>query len=167
MTKLYFVKTNGYDMAISDNGNTRKVLVESEENPLCDHESSALDYLKSITDDSSWETYEESVEELIADNKILAHILKITAYEIYDAWQDGLSTPISDMKHDEIINSLKEYADGAFDVNLSDAIAEKIAECQKNYTDACNGELEGYKFRECGLNYDHLIKFELQDIEVY
>jgi len=118
-------------LVISDNGKTRKVLVESEQNPLCDYETSALDYLKSITDDSNWETYEKSTKELIAGNEILAQLLRITAFEIYDAWKDGLETPISDMTRTEVIRSLKEYANGVFDVKLSNETAEKIAECQK------------------------------------
>lgn len=90
----------------------------------------------------------------------------MTAYDIYDAWKDGINKNIADMPREEIISSIKAYADGAFDVNISNDVAEKIATCQENYTAACNGELEGYKFREYGLNHDHLIKFKLQDITV-
>lgn len=74
MKKLYFVRTNGYDMLVSDNGEVRKVLTDNNDVLLCDVENPA-EYLKNVVeDDSSWEEYTETVEELTADAEILAEI---------------------------------------------------------------------------------------------
>lgn len=76
MKKLYFVRTNGYDMLVSDNGESRRVLTDNNDVLLCDVENHA-EYLKNVVeDDSSWEEYTETVEELTADAEILAEIEK-------------------------------------------------------------------------------------------
>lgn len=78
MKKLYFVSTNGYDMLISDDGETRRVLTDNNEVCLCDVKKPE-EYLQNIVeDDSSWEEYNETVEELTADaeTEILAEIEK-------------------------------------------------------------------------------------------
>jgi hypothetical protein len=76
MKKLYFVRTNGYDMLVSDNGESRRVLTDNNDVLLCDVENPA-EYLKNVVeDDSSWEEYTETVEELTADAEILAEIEK-------------------------------------------------------------------------------------------
>ena len=76
MKKLYFVRTNGYDMLVSDNGEVRRVLTDNNDVLLCDVENPA-EYLKNVVqDDSSWEEYTETVEELTADAEILAEIEK-------------------------------------------------------------------------------------------
>lgn len=76
MKKLYFVKTNGFDMLVSDDGEFRRVLTDNNDVLLCDVEDPA-EYLKNaVEDDSSWEVYEESIEELTADAEILAEIEK-------------------------------------------------------------------------------------------
>lgn len=76
MKKLYFVRTNGYDMLVSDNGESRRVLTDNNDVLLCDVENPE-EYLKNIVeDDSSWEEYTETVEELTADAEILAEIEK-------------------------------------------------------------------------------------------
>lgn len=36
MKKLYFVRTNGYDMLVSDNGEFRRVLTDNNDVLLCD-----------------------------------------------------------------------------------------------------------------------------------
>ncbi len=79
MKKLYFVKTNGYDMIISDDGELRRVLVDNMACNLSVHEDRAEEYLREeVEDDSSWGEYEETVEELTADEetRILAEIEK-------------------------------------------------------------------------------------------
>ena len=76
MKKLYFVRTNCYDMLVSDNGESRRVLTDNNDVLLCDVENPA-EYLKNVVeDDSSWEEYTETVEELTADAEILAEIEK-------------------------------------------------------------------------------------------
>ena len=76
MKKLYFVRTNGYDMLVSDNGEIRRVLTDNNDVLLCDVENPE-EYLKNVVeDDSSWEMYDETVEELTADAEILAEIEK-------------------------------------------------------------------------------------------
>ena len=72
---LYFVKTNGYDMLVSDNGETRKVLVDNNDLCLCDVRNHKK-FLKAVEDDSSWEEYTESTEELTKGCEILATIKK-------------------------------------------------------------------------------------------
>lgn len=76
MKKLYFVRTNGYNMLVSDNGESRRVLTDNNDVLLCDVENPA-EYLKNVVeDDSSWEEYTKTVEELTADAEILAEIEK-------------------------------------------------------------------------------------------
>lgn len=77
MKKLYFVKTPGYDMLISDNGEERRVLTDNSTVCLCDVENPE-EYLKTIVeDDSSWEEYSETVDELLDDEcEIVAEIKK-------------------------------------------------------------------------------------------
>lgn len=73
--KLYFVETNAYFMIISDDGYVRRVISNDCVNPNFDFEP--LDLLKEVEDDSSWDIYDETVEELISnDCKILAMIEK-------------------------------------------------------------------------------------------
>lgn len=76
MKKLYFARTNGYDMLVSDNGEIRRVLTDNNNVLLCDVENPE-EYLENVVeDDSSWEEYSETVEELTADAEILAEIEK-------------------------------------------------------------------------------------------
>ena len=80
MKKLYFVRTNAYDMIISDNGEIRRVMTDSNECNIYagnneEKFENALRILESVEDDSSWEIYEETVEELIhGDCEIIAEI---------------------------------------------------------------------------------------------
>lgn len=63
-------------MLVSDNGESRRVLTDNNDVLLCDVENPA-EYLKNVVeDDSSWEEYTETVEELTADAEILAEIEK-------------------------------------------------------------------------------------------
>lgn len=77
MKKLYFVRTNAYDMLVSDDGEIRRVLTDNDEEQLYkvkDYEA----YLQQVEDDSSWEEYEEPIESFTKafDNKVLAEIEK-------------------------------------------------------------------------------------------
>ena len=72
MTKLYFVKTNGYDMLVADNGTGRKVLVDCDDVKLYLQEENALEYLKNIWDTDTWDDNEGSALEIIGDNEIMA-----------------------------------------------------------------------------------------------
>ena len=79
MIKLYFVRTNAYDMIISDNGEFRRVMTDSNEHDIYAGNSdvkreNALRILQSIEDDSSWDIYEESVEDLTRNCEVLAEI---------------------------------------------------------------------------------------------
>lgn len=69
MKRLYFVETSGGKMILSDDGETRRILFDGDENLFIvkDHEA----YLKQIEDDSSWEEYEESIDELLGEDYIV------------------------------------------------------------------------------------------------
>ena len=74
MKKLYYVTTGAYDMVISDDGEVRRVLVDSPQYAVCDHRDHAEEFLFEIEDDSSWGEYSETVKELTigVETKILA-----------------------------------------------------------------------------------------------
>ena len=74
--KLYFVTTNAYDMVISDDGEVRRVLVD---NPACNlyrQRERANEFLQEVEDDSGWQEFAETVDELTdwAETRILAEI---------------------------------------------------------------------------------------------
>ena len=74
--KLYFVTTNAYDMVISDDGEVRRVLFD---NPACNlyiQRERANEFLQEVEDDSSWDEFEETVDELMDEEgaRILAEI---------------------------------------------------------------------------------------------
>lgn len=77
MKKLYFVRTNAYDMLVSDDGEIRRVLTDNDDEQLYKVEDYEA-YLQQIEDDSSWEEYEEPIEEFTEafDNEVLAAIEK-------------------------------------------------------------------------------------------
>lgn len=70
MKKLYFISTNGYDMVVSDDGETRRVLADSSSFAVCDHLDRAAAFLNEIEDDSSWEELEETIEELLESDEV-------------------------------------------------------------------------------------------------
>lgn len=100
MKKLYWIETNAYDAIISDDGEIRRVLTDNNETNLYavyGHLKSTYDtecvtvgldwmtikkvlcwqYLaEDVFDDSSWEEYTETVEELTADAEIIVEIEK-------------------------------------------------------------------------------------------
>lgn len=65
MKKLYYVRTNGYDMLVSqDNDNNIRYLTENKYFPSNDsNDNDILAFLRSVEDDTSWEL-EENVEDL-------------------------------------------------------------------------------------------------------
>lgn len=71
MKNLYFVTTNAYDMLISDDGETRRVLVDNAACNLYAQRDRAEEFLlNEVEDDSSWTEFEETVEELTAGDEI-------------------------------------------------------------------------------------------------
>lgn len=77
MKKIYFIRTNGCDMLVSDDGETRRVLTDNDDEQLYKVEDYEA-YLQQVEDDSSWEEYEEPIEEFteVFDNEVLAVIEK-------------------------------------------------------------------------------------------
>lgn len=59
MKKLYFVKTNGYNMLVSvDQGNNCRYLMETDKFPYLEQDEEqvqALKFLNKMEDDSGWE----------------------------------------------------------------------------------------------------------------
>ena len=53
---------------------------------------------------------------------------------------------------------IKDYASGALDVEITTEVAEKIVSCFVAY--------EAVRGNGNGVDYDYLVKFELQDIEI-
>ena len=49
-----------------------------------------------------------------------------TAYDVYDGWTDESNTYQVTEGREEMIADVIGYADGAFDINLSREVAEKI-----------------------------------------
>lgn len=86
MKKLYFIKTNGYNMVVSVDGeNNCRYLTETAEFPYImedepeEQARKALEFLESVEDDSSWEddcTYYQLFEEFEYDIEIIAEIEK-------------------------------------------------------------------------------------------
>lgn len=74
--KLYFVTTNAYDMLVSDDGETRRVLIDNSWCNLHMQSERASEFLREVEDDSSWQEFAETVDELTdgAEIRILAEI---------------------------------------------------------------------------------------------
>ena len=74
--KLYFVTTNAYDMLVSDDGETRRVLIDNSWANLHMQSERANEFLREVEDDSSWQEFAETVDELTngAEIRILAEI---------------------------------------------------------------------------------------------
>lgn len=74
--KLYFVTTNAYDMVISDDGEIRRVLIDNSWGNLHMQRERASEFLQEVEDDSSWDEFEETVDELTdgEGTRILAEI---------------------------------------------------------------------------------------------
>ena len=86
MKKLYFVKTNGYNMLVSvDDEYNCRYLTETEDFPYITNDEpeiqkeKALDFLETVEDDSGWEddcSYDQIFEEFPDDIEIIAEIEK-------------------------------------------------------------------------------------------
>lgn len=74
--KLYFVTTNAYDMLVSDDGETRRVLIDNSWANLRMQRERVDEFLREVEDDSSWQEFAETVDELTdgAEIRILAEI---------------------------------------------------------------------------------------------
>ena len=74
--KLFFVTTNAYDMLISDDGEIRRVLTDNTACNLYKQRGRANEFLREVEDDSSWQEFAETVDELTdwAGIRILAEI---------------------------------------------------------------------------------------------
>ena len=76
--KMYYVSTNGYDMIVADHGDHRRVINEYDLMKCgitpATTEEEAVDILSGIEDDSSWDLYDETVEELTEDAEIIAEL---------------------------------------------------------------------------------------------
>ena len=56
MTKLYYIKTSGFDLVASvDEDDTTKFMFPNKFLPFEEEEKSAIDFLNSVEDNSSWE----------------------------------------------------------------------------------------------------------------
>lgn len=74
--KLYFVTTNAHDMLISDDGEIRMVLVDNTACNLYTQRERASEFLQEVEDDSSWQEFAETVDELTdgEETRIIAEI---------------------------------------------------------------------------------------------
>lgn len=74
--KLYFVTTNAYDMLVSDDGEIRRVLIDNSWGNLHMQRERANEFLREVEDDSSWQEFVETVDELTdgAEIRIIAEI---------------------------------------------------------------------------------------------
>lgn len=74
--KLYFVTTNAYDMLVSDDGETRRVLIDNSWANLRMQRERVDEFLREVEDDSTWQEFAETVDELTngAEIRILAEI---------------------------------------------------------------------------------------------
>lgn len=76
--KIYFVKTNGYDMAIAIGSDDARYRTATEEFPAHPNKEEAEKFLNSIKDVSGWETdlTADQLKELMDsfDNEVVAEI---------------------------------------------------------------------------------------------
>lgn len=65
---VYFVHGNGYDYLVSDDGIVRRVLTDNTQENLFLQRDRAEAFLREdVEDDSSWEEFEETVDEFISE----------------------------------------------------------------------------------------------------
>lgn len=72
MRKLYLIATRDYRFLMSDDGELRRVLTDDKDPSM--HDVEPIAYLNAVEDDSSWEVYTETTEELLTDAEIVAEI---------------------------------------------------------------------------------------------
>ena len=83
----------------------------------------------------------------------------MNAYEVYDAAFDSAADPKKVIEEiGSVAEYVKAYADGAFDIVLSDEVANKIAECANNIAN-----YEGYDW---GHAHYVMVQQPLEEIEV-
>ena len=72
MKKLYYVRTNGYDMVVSvDKQDNIRFLTETEDFPYHPNEEEALSFLEEVEDDSSWDdSYKGTFDDFIAGDEV-------------------------------------------------------------------------------------------------
>lgn len=71
MKRLYYVKSEDFNMIISDDGELRRVMT-CDQLPYDIEEDEALDELERVTDDSDWDEYTDTVTVLAACGEIVA-----------------------------------------------------------------------------------------------
>ncbi len=102
--KLYFISTNGYDCLVSDNGRIRRgydlqakdydFLEEVDEygNRTGNRDMNKVKaFLESVEDDSSWEQYSETLEELfphLDETYVPEHPVIVMEIEMNEAMQE-------------------------------------------------------------------------------
>ena len=92
----------------------------------------------------------------------------MTLYDICAAWYDDTNTfrPPLSAGRSALVADLIAYADGAFNKSLSRIQAVKAVDCIVDFEKACNGELPDFDAGQWSFNWDVLVKFLLQDIEI-
>lgn len=77
MKKIYYLRTNGYDMVVSvDENKNCRYLKETEDFPVYAENEEAIAFLDSVEDDSGWEDDCEYEEIFTEDVEIIAEIEK-------------------------------------------------------------------------------------------
>lgn len=74
---LYYINTNGGDFLMTDDGETRRIISNEYAHCPRDNDGNYIDidgFLAAVEDDSSWEEYSETVEELTANCTIVAQV---------------------------------------------------------------------------------------------
>ena len=83
----------------------------------------------------------------------------ISALEIYEAVYDSARSEWVPDDFAGQVADIKDYADGVWNITLSDEYATKIARCRKSLLEA--NEKDG----QWSFNYDNCVVFPLQDVE--
>ena len=76
MKKLYFLRTNGYDMIASSDNEDIRYLTETNDFPIHASKDEAMDFLSRVEDDSSWEVLDSGFDDVLKECEIIAEIVK-------------------------------------------------------------------------------------------
>lgn len=79
----------------------------------------------------------------------------MNAYELHEAAFDRANDEAP-----ETVKYVQQYAEGAFDLTVSDEVAEKILACRRAYREAVEQDGQG------GFHHDDKIRRVLEDIEL-
>ena len=79
----------------------------------------------------------------------------MTALDLYEAAFDSACDDATDT-----VDYIVQYADGAFDLYITDAEAQKILDCRRQYLAAVDQDGQG------GHHYHHLIRVPLEEIQL-